>query len=127
MTTSNNLSSDLSNLTASVRKDIDSYFNNLYQPKLALPIDSDGAIQSFFESVTKDKESARLLTYAVVYTSLASNNNPMKVLADFKKLPPGQLDLYLATFLNLNRVNTSLLGISNQPKTSYFVQRAILP
>lgn len=38
-----------------------------------------------------------------------------------------ELNAYLAMFLNLNRVNTSLLGISNAPPVNKYVQRAILP
>ena len=37
-----------------------------------------------------------------------------------------ELDAYLTMFLNLNRVGTSLLGISNTPKVSPYVQRMIL-
>lgn len=36
------------------------------------------------------------------------------------------LNSYLTMFLNLNRVNTSLLGISNQPQTNKYIRRAIL-
>lgn len=36
------------------------------------------------------------------------------------------LNSYLTMFLNLNRINTSLLGISNQPQTNKYIQRAIL-
>lgn len=38
-----------------------------------------------------------------------------------------ELNAYLTMLLNLNRVNTSLLGISNQPHTSKYISRAILP
>lgn len=38
----------------------------------------------------------------------------------------GELDAYLTMFLNLNRVGTSLLGLSNSPQTSSYIQRAIL-
>jgi hypothetical protein len=37
-----------------------------------------------------------------------------------------QLDAYLTMFLNLNRVGTSLLGLSNSPRISPYIQRAIL-
>lgn len=37
-----------------------------------------------------------------------------------------ELDAYLTMFLNLNRVGTSLLGLSNSPRTSPYIQRAIL-
>lgn len=38
----------------------------------------------------------------------------------------GELDAYLTMFLNLNRVGTSLLGLSNSPQVSPYIQRAIL-
>ena len=38
----------------------------------------------------------------------------------------GELDAYLTVFLNLNRVGTSLLGLSNSPRTGKYIQRTIL-
>jgi len=38
-----------------------------------------------------------------------------------------ELNAYLTMLLNLDRVNTSLLGISNQPQTNKYIKRAILP
>jgi hypothetical protein len=38
-----------------------------------------------------------------------------------------ELNAYLTMLLNLNRVNTSLLGISNSPQTNKYIARAILP
>jgi len=125
MSTASNLPNSV-DLTPGARKDVEQYFNNLVQPTLNVPIDAEGAILSYFESVTGDKESARNLTNAVVFTSLASGNTPMKILADFKKVSAGELNLYLATFLNLNRINTSLLGLTNHPRASVFVKRSIL-
>lgn len=37
-----------------------------------------------------------------------------------------ELDAYLTMFLNLNRVGTSLLGLSNTPQVSPYISRAIL-
>jgi hypothetical protein len=37
-----------------------------------------------------------------------------------------ELDAYLTVFLNLNRVGTSLLGLSNSPQTNRYVKRTIL-
>ena len=37
-----------------------------------------------------------------------------------------QVNSFLTMFLNLNRANTSLLGLSNSPQTSPFITRAIL-
>lgn len=122
----NNLPSRASELTVQARKDANKYINNFIRPALNTTTDVDAAVQSYFESVTDDVDAARLLSTALVLTSLAQNLNPMSVLADFKKLKPGELDTYLATFLNLNRVNTSLLGLTNRPQASVFVQRGIL-
>lgn len=58
-----------------------------------------------------------------------------KVPTDDKYAKPGpsapynylnELDAYLTMFLNLNRVGTSLLGISNSPQVSPYISRAIL-
>ena len=38
-----------------------------------------------------------------------------------------ELNAYLTMLLNLDRVNTSLLGISNSPQTNKYIKRAILP
>lgn len=37
-----------------------------------------------------------------------------------------ELDAYLTMLLNFNRVGTSLLGLSNSPRTSKYIQRSIL-
>ena len=37
-----------------------------------------------------------------------------------------ELDAYLTVFLNLNRVGTSLLGLSNSPTTNQYIKRTIL-
>ena len=112
--------------TSTSRPDTKSYFNNLFEPKFFATTDQESAIQSFFEEYTGSKESARLFTTAVVYTALGQSINPMSVLADFKKIEKNQLSTYLAAFLNLNRVNSSLLGVSNSPAVGIFVKRNIL-
>ena len=102
------------------------WFNNMYDPKKAVNGDAVGALQTYFETVTKNKSSAEVLTTAVVYTALAQNIDPMAVLAEFKKQTPGQLNAYLAAFINLARYPTSLLGVKNQPFTNKYVERTLL-
>lgn len=122
----NNLA-DTRNLETTSSAPSDSeWFNNLYKADRLATTDQDSAIQTYFEQVTGDTESARLLTASIIFTAQLQNINPMKVLSDFKKLPKGELDITLATFLNLNRVNTSLLGTTNTPRTGFFVNRTIL-
>ena len=104
------------------------YFNNYFVGSTGqVSIGANDAIVSYFETQTGDRESAAVLSRAVIETALQQNLDPMAVLDDFKKLPMGELDAYLALFLNMSRVNTSLLGISNMPRANKYVARTILP
>lgn len=103
------------------------YFNNYFVSSTGeLSIGSNDAIVSYFEKQTGNKDSAKVLSRAVIETALQQNLDPMAVLDDFKKLPSGQLDAYLALFLNMSRVNTSLLGVSNMPRANKYVARTII-
>jgi hypothetical protein len=137
------------------------YFNNFFEQEFTTTQNVDDAVLGYFQSITGDTASAKVLASTVLMTSLSQGLDPMSVIdelrrlsqANKQKLPastsytsrvnqttdeyakPGpaarsninELDAYLTVFLNLNRVGTSLLGISNQPQTNKYVQRAILP
>lgn len=102
------------------------YFNNLTLPPFNVSQTVDNAVQSFFETITDDKESAKILASAVMYTAYLQNNNPMEVIAEFRKLQSGEINEALAAFLNLNRIPTSLLGVKNTIRTNQYIKRAIL-
>ena len=104
----------------------DSYFNNLSLPPINVSEDVDDAVQGFFETLTGNSESARVLTSAIIYTSVSQGINPMSTIKEFSSLTRGDLNQYLVTFLNLNRIGTSVLGINTQPFTNQFVKRSIL-
>ena len=61
-----------------------------------------------------------------MYTAQAQNIDPMAVFNEFKKLTPGELNSYLAAFLNFNRVQTSTIGIKTTTTTSPLISRTIL-
>ena len=113
-------------LDTATRVDTDTYFTNVFLPKINVPVNTDAAVTAFFERLTGNTASAKLLSQAVIYTALSQQKNPMQIIAEFKQLEPGQLNVTLAGFLNSNRVNTSLLGVLNQPKTNFLVRRCIL-
>jgi hypothetical protein len=120
----NNISTvNLNNLPVDTR----AYFNNFYQPALTVSQDVDDAILGYFEQVADTKESARALAGAVVATSIAQGIDPMTTLDNFKSITAGELNSYLATFLNFNRIGTSYLGISTSPTPNKYVARSILP
>ena len=104
----------------------DVYFNNIYANLPPLATNTNDTVLTFFETVTGAKESAALMAASVIYTALSQKTDPMALIKKFQEMPAGELNVFLAAFLNLNRVNTSLLGVKNQPRTGYFVQRSIL-
>jgi len=120
------LTNNLVNNTAS--QDLTTtWFNNYYVSPFSVSQGQNDSFISFFEKVTGNKETAAALAGCVLYTAKAQGVDPMSVLQQFSSLPPGQLNAYLVLYLNTNRIATSFLGISNQPKINKYTQRCILP
>lgn len=111
--------------TSIATNDARRYFNNFYSKQFEIG-PADDAIVAFFEQYTPNKKAAKNLAAIVVYTAQAQNLNPMSVLSEFQKLPNGQLNAYLAAFLNTNRAPTSIIGIKTTNNTNPLVARSIL-
>lgn len=120
------LSNNIAQVNINPLENKDTYFNNYFMPNYTVSSEIDGVVISFFESMTGNKETAKVLASAVIFTSLAQKMNPMEVLKQFESIPMNKLNAYVAMFLNLNRVGTSLLGVNNEQKISKYVQRSIL-
>jgi hypothetical protein len=118
----NNLVSDVASQDLTT-----TWFNNYYISPFDVSQGQNDSVVSFFEKVTANKTTAASLAGSVIYTAKAQGLDPMEVLQQFYNLPPGELNAYLVLFLNTNRISTSFLGISNQPKLSKYVQRCIIP
>lgn len=125
MTTSN--VNNIGAIDASGTSNAQSFFNNLSLPPITVSQNIDDAVIAYFQRITSSKESAKALAAAVILTSVSQGIDPMATLQEFMKMEKGQLNSYLAMFLNLNRVGTSYLGISNQPTASKYVIRTLLP
>lgn len=115
------------NQNSLVPRDVDKYFNNWFDIPVEVSSNIDSTIIAYFEQITDTKESAQALASAVIYTSVKQGINPMETLKEFQRLPPGELDAYTTLFLNFERVGTSYLGITNQPKLNRYIERTILP
>jgi len=112
---------------ASSKNNAPKYFNNFYSTPFNVSADVNDAIVAFFQQYTQNPTSAKNLSAAVLYTAMSQNIEPMSILSEFQNLPKGQLNAYLAAFLNVSRVPTSSLGINNGSKlTSPYVTRSIL-
>ena len=115
-----------SNLGSTNNNPTTRYFNNFFEPVYAISPDTDDAIVSYFQEQTGNLESAKLLAQAVYDTALYQKEDPLAVLDQFRALPQGELNAFLALYLNISRVPTSLLGVQNTPKTNPLVSRLIV-
>ena len=103
------------------------YFNNFSTGQYSITSNANDALIAYFEQMTGDVTSGRVLASAVIQTAYQQGLDPMETLDQFRKMPAGELNAYLVLFLNLSRAPTSLLGINNQTQTSPYVMRTILP
>jgi len=125
MSTPSNLTSV--NLATNATSSAQTYFNNYYNGTLNITSNQNDAVTAYFEKVTNgNKQSAQILASTVIYTAISQGLDPMSIVQQFQEVPAGELSLYLAMFLNLNRVGTSLVGLNNQPVVNKYITRAIL-
>ena len=124
--TSTNISNLGQNINLSKLQDTPTYFNNFYSPNVTVSQNVDDAVIGFFENISESKEGARALAGSVILTAISQGLNPMEVVGRFLEKSPGELSAYTAMFLNLNRVGTSYLGITNVPYTNKYVKRLII-
>lgn len=115
------------NLSGKIDNETDFFFSNYFSPSFTVSQNIDDAVLAFFEKITQNKESAKVLASSVIYISLARDIDPMETLSDFYSLTENQLNSYVTAFLNLNRTGTSYLGINGVPRVGKYVQRMILP
>jgi hypothetical protein len=121
--------SNISTVDISVNKKTPAgkYFNNYFISPGNIGSNQNDAVTAFFETITNgNKESAAVLASTVTYTAMAQGVDPMSIVQQFQNLDKGEINLYLAMFLNLNRVGTSLVGLNNQPVQNKYVTRTIL-
>jgi hypothetical protein len=102
------------------------YFNNFFKPNFTVSQNVDDAIVGYFQTMTGNKESGAALAASVIYTAQTQDIDPILLLDEFRKLNKNELNAYLTMFLNLNRVSTSLLGLSNSPQLNKYIARSIL-
>jgi len=107
--------------------DADKFFNNYFDIPIEVSSNIDSAVIAHFETIAEDKEAAKALASAVIYTAKKQGIDPMVVLDEFKKVLPGNLNNYTALFLNYERKGSSLLGVRTQPVQNKYITRAILP
>ena len=125
MSNANNL--NLVDLSVNKKTPSTQYYNNYFTPPTTVSSNQNDAVTAYFEQITGgNKQSAAVLASTIIFTSLAQGLDPMSIIQQFQALKPGELNLYLAMFLNLNRIGTSLVGVNNSPVQNKYITRAIL-
>jgi hypothetical protein len=102
------------------------YFNNYFAGTVDIDQNVNDSILSYFEQQTGNAETARILVLAVIETAKVQRENPIDVLNQFQKMPAGELNAFMALYLNTSRVNTSFLGVKTVPKSNQYVTRTII-
>jgi len=103
------------------------FFNNFYSDIGTVSSNQNDAVIAYFQQVTGGNlQSAAIIASNVLYTALAQGVDPMSIVQQFQAVPKNQLTLYLAMFLNLNRVGTSVVGVNNITTSNKYITRAIL-
>jgi hypothetical protein len=66
---------------------VDKFFNNYFEFPIIVSTNVDAAIIAHFEQIADNKESARALASAVIYTAIKQGVDPMAALDEFKNIP----------------------------------------
>jgi hypothetical protein len=122
MTTYNNLPNtpDSNSLQKVVR-----YFDNYYVRPIDLEVESVDVLKGFFESRGFNPVSAENISYVILKTAKESNYKPQEIIDSLKNYEPLQLNEFLLSIMNYNRVKTSSLGIIYKLNPIDQVQRNI--
>jgi len=124
---SNSVNTSIVDISQNKNTSAGKYFNNYFITPNTISSNQNDAVVAYFQQVTGNAQSAAVLASTVIYTAMSQGVDPMSIVQQFQSMKPGELNLYLAMFLNLNRVGTSLVGVNNSPKQNKYITRAILP
>jgi len=122
MTTYSNLpnNSDKNSLQKVVR-----YFDNYYVTPIDLAVEDIDSLKGFFESRGFDSTAAENISYVILKTAKQNNYKPQEIIDSLKSYTPLQLNEFLLSVMNYNRVKTSSLGVIYKTSPIDLVQRNI--
>jgi hypothetical protein len=124
---SNSVNTSVVNLSQNNNTPADQYFNNYFVTPNTISSNQNDAVVAYFQQYTGgNTESAAILASNIIYTAMSQGMDPMDIIQQFQALPAGQLSWYLAMFLNLNRIGTSIVGVNNNQTQNKYITRAIL-
>lgn len=121
MTTYSNLpTKDLNSLQKVVQ-----YFDGYYTAPIDLDVQNIDMLTGFFESKGFDKSSAQNITYVILKTAKQSDYTAQQIIDALNAYTTLQLNEFLLSILNYNRVKTSSLGLIKKVNSLETIERNI--
>ncbi len=103
--------SNLPNKEKSSLQKVVQYFDNYYTVPIDLEVENVDILRGFFESKGFDKSAAENITYVILKTAKQGNYTAQEIMEALQAYDPLQLNEFLLSILNHNRVKTSSLGL----------------
>ena len=102
------------------------YFDNYYSPATDLEVQNIDVLSGFFESKGFDVNTAKNISYIILKTAKESNYSVQQVIDGLRDYDPIQLNDFLISLLNYNRVKSSALGVIKKTNPIDHVKRNIV-
>jgi hypothetical protein len=103
--------SNLPNKEKSSLQKVVQYFDNYYTVPIDLEVENVDMLRGFFESKGFDKSAAENISYVILKTAKQGNYTTQEIIEALQAYDPLQLNEFLLSILNHNRVKTSSLGL----------------
>jgi hypothetical protein len=103
--------SNLPNKEKSSLQKVVQYFDNYYTVPIDLEVENVDILRGFFESKGFDKSAAENISYVILKTAKQGNYTTQEIIEALQAYDPLQLNEFLLSILNHNRVKTSSLGL----------------
>ena len=103
--------SNLPNKEKSTLQKVVQYFDNYYTVPIDLEVENVDILRGFFESKGFDSSAAENITYVILKTAKEGNYTTQEIIEALQAYDPLQLNEFLLSILNHNRVKTSSLGL----------------
>jgi len=101
-------------------------FDEFYNRELVIDSNAYDVVYSFFSSIFDDEFAAKNFTLSVFQISEDTGESVETILSQLSNQNTIQITATLAYYLNNNRSNTTLLGVSNTATPNQYVARNIL-
>jgi hypothetical protein len=105
------------NTTTTNLQKVVQYFDSYYSTPINLDATSIDVLKGFFESKGFDLQSAENITYIILKTAKQSNYKPQEIIDALSAYDRLQLNDFLLSILNYNRIKTSSLGVIRKSST----------